>query len=132
MTTFVLSNINLQVSPGNFNASSKKILKVESVVMKPTRSVTLIKLKQPAEVLNDKSLQWHETLTLPAKFGTSFAFEIVSQHERGFKYNPEDIDSVMEGKIIIKRTDKDYCGWEVLLKDKKIGFLFANIEVHSK
>jgi hypothetical protein len=57
---------------------------------------------------------------------------VVSQRSPGYGYNPEDIDSVMEGKIVIKRTDKDYCGWEVFLRGKKVGFLFANIEMQSK
>lgn len=130
MASFVLSNINLQVEAGIIPPSSRKLLKVESITQKPTPSVALFKLKEPAEVISAQSLQWHETLVLPAKYSTPFSFEIVSEHNR-FGYNPEDIES-LEGKIVIKRSDKDYTGWEVFREGKKVGYLFANIEVRTK
>jgi len=65
------------------------------VVQKPTPTAALFKLKEPAEVLTEQSLQWHETLALPARFGTAFPFEVASSRNKGFGYNPEEIDSVM-------------------------------------
>jgi hypothetical protein len=77
MASFVLSNINLQVEAGLISPSSRKLLKVESVTQKPSPSVALFRLKEPAEVISGQSLQWHETLVLPARFATPFSFEIV-------------------------------------------------------
>jgi len=28
-----------------------------------------------------------------------------------FGYNPEDIETIYEGQIVIKKNDGDYCGW---------------------
>jgi hypothetical protein len=50
-------------------------------------------------------------LTLPAKFNTPFAFEIENQNNHSNGYNPEDIDSILEGQIVFSNSDKDYCGW---------------------
>lgn len=38
----------------------------------------------------------------------------------------------IEGFIVIKKEDGDYTGWEVAINGKKVGFLFANVEVYSK
>ena len=95
------------------------------------KSSTILHLKEPAEVLNTQSLQWHEPLVLPATFDKPFRFEIYSKHNHDFGYKPDLMESV-EGAIQITKSDGGYCSWEVTMKGNKAGYLFANIELYSK
>jgi len=51
MATFKLTNINLQVDGANFNQQTKRLLKIDVADFKNS-TLSVVKLKQPAEVLN--------------------------------------------------------------------------------
>jgi hypothetical protein len=57
MATFKLTNINLQIDRPLFQSKTTKILKIEVAEVNTTPSI--IKLAQPAQLLNAQSLQWH-------------------------------------------------------------------------
>ena len=38
----------------------------------------------------------------------------------------------MQGKILIKKDEGDYSGWQVFSQGKSMGYLFANIQFYDK
>lgn len=55
------------------------------------------------------------------------SFEIFDKHE--FGYNPDELNSIMHGKIILDERDQNFYNWEVYdVRDKKIGYLSVNVK----
>ena len=81
---------------------------------------------RPAKIVNDKSIEWAESLTLPLLYNREFEFEIYDKHE--FGYNPEEFQTMLVGTLSVVDLSQKHSTWEILTSGKeKIGFLSASI-----
>ena len=81
MTSFILSNINLQVNSPLFNQHTSKILTVSCPEPKTSNS-KVINMPTSAEIASPTSLVWSDKLTLPARIDRPFPFQIMTREKQ--------------------------------------------------
>ena len=72
--------------------------------------------KKPGKIINEKLLEWDEGIMLPVYFQKPIHFEIYNKHE--FGYNPEELDEIFEGVIIVDSVGENKGSWKIMKNNK--------------